>query len=105
MKKLLSTLLLAFVALTGQAKTFKTIKSPEAMACANVFQGELKASEVIMTDTATTVHFSMQYPKGQYFRFVKESYLKDENGNRYPLRSAEGIALDTIHGYNRQRAA
>jgi thiol-disulfide isomerase/thioredoxin/uncharacterized protein YfkK (UPF0435 family) len=65
------------------------------MACANVFQGELKASEVIMTDTATTVHFSMQYPKGQYFRFVKESYLKDENGNRYPLRSAEGIALDT----------
>ena len=85
----------ALVALTGQAKTFKTIKAPEAMACANVFQGELKASEVMMTDTASTIHFTMQYPKGQYFRFVKESYLKDEDGNRYPLRSAEGIALDT----------
>ena len=95
MKKLLSTLLLAIVCLTGVAKTIKTIKSPEAMACANVFQGELKASEVTMTDTATTIHFTMQYPKGQYFRFVKESYLKDENGNRYPLHSAEGIALDT----------
>lgn len=95
MKKLLPTLLLALVCLTGLAKTVKAIKSPEAMACANVFQGELKASEVTMTDTATTIHFTMQYPKGQYFRFVKESYLKDENGNRYPLHSAEGIALDT----------
>jgi len=95
MKKLLSTLLLALIAMTGQAKIFKTIKSPEAMACANIFQGELIASEVMMTDTATTIHFTMQYPKGQYFRFVKESYLKDEDGNRYPLRSAEGIAVDT----------
>ena len=95
MKKTFITILLALVALTGQAKTFKTIKAPEAMACANVFQGELKASEVMMTDTASTIHFTMQYPKGQYFRFVKESYLKDEDGNRYPLRSAEGIALDT----------
>ena len=89
------TILLAFVCITGQAKTYKTIKAPEAMACANVFQGELKAREVIMTDTATTIHFTMQYPQGQSFRFVKESYLKDEDGNRYPLRSAEGIALDT----------
>ena len=82
------TILLAFVCITGQAKTYKTIKAPEAMACANIFQGELKASEVIMTDTATTIHFTMQYPQGQSFRFVKESYLKDEDGLRYPLRSA-----------------
>ena len=88
------TILLVLFYITGQAKTLKTIKAPEAMACANVFQGELKASKVMMTDTATTILFTMQYPKGQYFRFVKESYLKDENGNRYPLRSAEGIALD-----------
>jgi thiol-disulfide isomerase/thioredoxin len=81
--------------MSGQAKTFKTIENPEAMACANVYQGELVAREVIMTDTATTIHFTMQYPIGQSFRFVKESYLKDEDGLRYPLRSAEGIALDT----------
>ena len=94
-EKAFITILLVLFCITGQAKTLKTIKAPEAMACANVFQGELKASEVMMTDTATTILFTMQYPKGQYFRFVKESYLKDENGNRYPLRSAEGIALDT----------
>ena len=95
MKKTIITALLALVALTGWAKTFKTIKSPEAMACANVYQGGLKAREVMMTDTATTIHFTMQYPQGQSFRFVKESYLKDEDGHRYPLRSAEGIALNS----------
>ena len=89
------TTLLALACMSGQAKTFKTIENPEAMACANVYQGELVAREVIMTDTATTIHFTMQYPTGQSFRFVKESYLKDEDGLRYPLRSAEGIALDT----------
>lgn len=89
------TTLLALACMSGQAKTFKTIENPEAMACANVYQGELVAREVIMTDTATTIHFTMRYPIGQSFRFVKESYLKDEDGLRYPLRSAEGIALDT----------
>ena len=95
MKKLLSTLMLALVALTGQAKTINAIQTPEAMACANVFYGELKVREVITTDTATTVRFTMQYPQGQYFQFVKSSYLLDEDGNRYPLHAAEGIALDT----------
>ena len=89
------TTLLALACMSGQTKTFKTIENPEAMACANVYQGELVAREVIMTDTATTIHFTMRYPIGQSFRFVKESYLKDEDGLRYPLRSAEGIALDT----------
>ena len=93
-KKTIITLLLALVAIEGQAKTFKTIKTPVAMACVNVSNGELKAREVIMGDTATTVHFTMEYEKGEHFRFAKESYLMDEDGNRYPLRSAEGIALD-----------
>ena len=95
MKQTIITALFALVAMTGQAKVLKTIKAPEAMACANVFQGELIAREVMITDTATTIHFTMQYPKGQSFRFVKGCYLKDEDGLRYPLHSAEGIALDT----------
>ena len=79
---------LALFAMAGQAKTFKTIKNPVAMACVNVSDGELKAREVIMRDTATTVHFTIEYEKGNNFRFAKESYLMDEDGNRYPLRSA-----------------
>ena len=93
-KKAIITILLALAAMTGQAKTFKTIKNPVAMACVNVSNGELKAREVIFRDTATTVHFTIEYEKGNNFRFAKESYLMDEDGNRYPLRSAEGIALD-----------
>jgi hypothetical protein len=93
-KKTIITALLTLVALAGQAKTYKTIKTPVAMACVNVSNGELKAREVIMRDTVTTVHFTIKYEKGNHFRFAKESYLMDEEGNRYPLRSAERIALD-----------
>jgi thiol-disulfide isomerase/thioredoxin len=95
MKQTIITILLALAAMTGQAKTFKTIKNPETMACVNVNPGELKAREIIFRDTATTVHFTMEKEKGQSFRFAKESYLMDEDGNRYPLRSAEGIDLDS----------
>ena len=94
MKQIIITIQFALVAMAGQAQTYKTIKSPEAMACVNMSNGELKAREVIMCDTATTVHFTIEYEKGNNFRFAKESYLMDEDGNRYPLRSAEGIALD-----------
>ena len=94
-KQTIITILLAVVAMTGQAKTFKTIKNPEAMACVNMSNGELKAREIIFRDTATTVHFTMEYPKGQSFQFVSSSYLMDEDGNRYPLRSAEGLKLNT----------
>ena len=94
MKQTIMTTLLVLVALVGQAKTFKTIKAPEAMACVNVFRGEIRAREVIMRDTATTVHFTIEYPQGNTFRFDKGSYLLDEDGNRYPLRSCEGIPLN-----------
>ena len=93
-KKTVITTLFAFVALAGQAKTFKTIKPPVAMAH-NIYQGELKAREVIMRDTATTVRFTMVDPKGQNFQFASSSYLLDEDGNRYPLRSAEGLKLNS----------
>ena len=95
MKKLLSTILFVLAVLTMQAKTYKTIKAPEAMACVNVYNGEIKAREVIMRDTATTVHFTIVYPKGNNFRFASDSYLLDEDGNRYALRSCEGLKLDS----------
>ena len=92
-KKTIITILLALVALAGQAKTFKTIKNPVAMVH-NIYGGELKAREVIFRDTATTVHFTIDYPKGQWFSINSTSFLMDKDGNRYPLRSAEGITLN-----------
>ena len=92
-KKTIITILLALAAMAGQAKTFKTFKNPVAMAH-NIYGGELKAREVIFRDTATTVHFTIDYPKGQWFSINSTSFLMDEDGNRYPLRSAEGITLN-----------
>ena len=101
-KKTIITTLLALIAMVGQAKVYKTtvstsrsIKAPEVMVNADVIPGELKIDEVIMTDTATTLCFTMVYPQNETFRFVKNSYLVDEDGHRYSLRSAEGIALGT----------
>lgn len=100
-KKTIITALLALLCVTGLAKVNKTsintsrsIKSPEAMVNADVIIGELKINEIIMTDTATSLRFTMVYPQGETFRFVSNSYLVDEDGHRYLLRSAEGIALD-----------
>ena len=95
LRRTIITILLVLVAMAGQAKTFKTIKNPETMACVNVNPGELKVREIIFRDTATTVHFTMEKEKGQSFRFASTSYLLDEDGIRYPLRSAEEIALDS----------
>jgi len=92
-KKTIITILLALAAMAGQAKTYKTIKNPVAMAH-NIYKGELKAREVIFRDTATTVHFTIDYPKGQWFSINSTCFLTDEEGNRYPLRSAEGITLN-----------
>ena len=92
-KQTIITALFALVAMAGQAKTYKTIKNPVAMAH-NIYKGELKAREVIFRDTATTVHFTIDYPKGQWFSINSTSFLTDEEGNRYPLRSAEGITLN-----------
>ena len=94
MKKFSITLLLALCVAAGQAKVYKTIKTPKAMA-SNIYRGELKAREVILADTATTIHFTMEYPQGQNFRFVNSCYLMDEDGTRYPLHAVEGIKLDS----------
>ena len=93
-KRTIITILLTLVALAGQAKVYKTIKAPKAMA-SNIYRGELKAREVILADTATTIHFTMEYPQGQNFRFVNTCYLMDEDGARYPLHAVEGIKLDS----------
>ena len=93
-KRTILAALLALVTITGQTKIYKTIKSPESF-CYNTNNGELKVREIVMTDTATTVQFAMNYKEGKNnFRIVRGSYLADEEGKRYPLRSAEGIELD-----------
>lgn len=85
----------AFLATTSCTRSNIVIDSPDAMAFANFIPGsDFKATKVIMSDTATTVNFRMEYPIGQTFQFSSQSFLKDELGTRYPLRSAVGMPLD-----------
>ena len=71
-KETIITILLALVSMTGQAKTFKTIKNPETMACVNVNPGELKAREIIFRDRHgdnRTLHYGER--KGTNFPFCQ----------------------------------
>lgn len=90
MKKIIIAML-TLVAMTGQAKTYKTIKAPVAMSD-NLQRGKLEVRKVIMRDTATTIQFTMKYPKGEYFRFVKDSYLTDEDGKPVCAALCRGTA-------------
>lgn len=99
-KKLISAVLMisaaaAFLVTASCTRSNIVIESPEAMAFANFIPGsDFKATKVIMSDTATTVNFRLEYPVGGTFQFSSQSFLKDELGNRYPLRSAVGTPLD-----------
>ena len=95
MKQLLTLFLCGLFVLATPACAQRTIQNPKALGCLNVSGGELKASKVVFADTATTVQFTMDYPAGSSFRIAGTCYLVDENNRRYPVRSAEGLTLDT----------
>ena len=52
-KKTIIAMMLALVGMAGQAKVYKSIKTPEVMVQADVLMGELKIDEVMMTDTVS----------------------------------------------------
>ena len=94
MKQFFITLLLLTCTVASWSKTFKTIKTPKVTACAIPFKEKITVQEVVLTDTATTLHLCIESPTGDPFILNKSSYLKDESGHRYALRSAEGVVLD-----------
>ena len=56
MKSTIITILLALLSVGIEAKVYKTIKNPEAMACVNMFYGKLEARKVIFSDNHRTFH-------------------------------------------------
>ena len=89
MKQLILIFLCGLLAWPACAQ--RKVKSPAALGCMNVTNGSLSAREVVFADTATTVHFTLDYPAGRDFRLSSACYLADESGRRYALRSAEGL--------------
>ena len=95
MKQFLILLLCGLFALVAPTSAKRIVKAPEALGCLNVSNGDLMVREVVFADTATTVRFTLDYPAGNNFRILDTCYLQDEDGARYPLRSAEGLAVNT----------
>lgn len=95
MKQFLILLLCGLFAMVAPTSAKRIVKAPEALGCLNVSNGDLMVREVVFADTATTVRFTLDYPAGNNFRILDTCYLQDEDGARYPLRSAEGLSVNT----------
>ena len=96
MKQFLILLLCGLFAMVAPSSAKRIVmKAPEALGCLNVSNGDLMVREVVFADTATTVRFTLDYPAGNNFRILDTCYLQDEDGARYPLRSAEGLSVNT----------
>ena len=96
MKQFLTLLLCGLFAMVAPSSAKRIVmKAPEALGCLNVSNGDLMVREVVFADTATTVRFTLDYPAGNNFRILDTCYLQDEDGARYPLRSAEGLSVNT----------
>ncbi|MDO4165632.1 MAG: TlpA disulfide reductase family protein [Bacteroides sp.] len=51
----------------------------------------IEVSRVVVSDTATVLHIYAKYRPKFWIQIASESYLKDNNGETYPLRSGIGI--------------
>lgn len=89
-KQAIITLLLAFVAMAGQAKE-KTIiweKPAKALNCADL----LEIEKVELTKQQTRLYARYRGMPGNWFRIAKESLLQS-GGKTYPIVSADSITL------------
>lgn len=89
-KRTIITLLLALVAMAGQAKE-KTIiweKPAKALNCADL----LEIEKVELTKQQTRLYARYYYMPGYWFSIAKESYLQS-GGKTYPIVSADSITL------------
>ena len=83
----LTASLLLCICCTLQAKN-KVIDLPPFIASNTT---SIEVSKVTLSDTATVLHIYSKYRPKQWIRIATESYLKDDNGKTYPLRSGIGI--------------
>lgn len=89
-KRTIITLLLALVAMAGQAKEKTVIweKPAKALNCADL----LEIEKVELTKQQTRLYASYSNMPGQWFRIAKKSLLQS-GGKTYPILSADSITL------------
>ena len=92
MKKItfIAILLLCIYSLT-KAKE-KVIEQPPFIAWTST---SIQVDKVVLSDTATVLYIKAFYHPKQWIRISGQSFLKDNNGETYALRSGIGIKPDT----------
>lgn len=82
--KTIITLLLALVALTGQAKDI-IWENPSAFM--GSYNSEFKINKVELKQTETVLHITANYQPHSWIRFAKNSYLQTSDGRKYTITS------------------
>ena len=90
MKKLLSTMLLALVCLTGVAKSEKTWNNV-VVGYTNVVRSEV--TKVGIYPDRTEVDLRIKYRSGSWIAIAKATYI-EAGGKQYPIKDATVIGLD-----------
>lgn len=88
-------LVLPLMATTSEAAKKKTVwERPNTL-----YQKDkrLNVTKVEFSDTATTLHLSVIQLPGYIIRLTEGNYLLDEQGNRYVMKSTEGITPGVVY--------
>ena len=70
----------------------KVIEQPPFIAWTST---SIQVDKVVLSDTATVLYIKAFYHPKQWIRISGQSFLKDNNGETYALRSGIGIKPDT----------
>lgn len=92
MKRYLFCIYLLFLTCMLIQSKERTIKCPPFIAWSS---NSIEISKVGISDTATVLYIKAFYHPKQWIRIASKSFLRDNNGETYPLRSGIGIKLDT----------
>lgn len=87
---LLTVLFLSFLCCATQAKE-KIIKCPPFLAWSST---SIEVDKVVLSDTATVLHIKAFYRPKNWIKIDSQSFLRDNNGETYPLRTGIGITPD-----------
>lgn len=86
---LITSFLLCVLSAT-QAKD-RVIDRPPFLAWSST---SIEVDKMVISDTATVVHIKAFYRPKNWIKIAKGSFLKDNNGQLYPIRNGIGITLD-----------
>lgn len=89
--KSLSALIMMMLALTLQGKNTRVIDNPKWLL--SDAGKALTVTKIEFYDTATVLSFHSEYKPKEWIRIATESYLTDDDGNKYAARKGMGITL------------